>query len=128
SGTAYGTVVLHVSPEAAAGGTLALVKTGDLIELDVAARRLHLAVPEEELSRRRSAWRPPQLPMERGYYRLYVEHVLQAHGVADQGLGIVDALALVLDDACALGNRPQGEHAAPVDRRAAHGEAPARFR
>jgi L-arabonate dehydrase len=83
SGTAYGTVVLHVSPEAAAGGTLALVKTGDSIELDVAGRRLHLAVPDEELARRRSAWRPPQLPMERGYYRLYVEHVLQADRGAD---------------------------------------------
>jgi L-arabonate dehydrase len=83
SGTAYGTVVLHVSPEAAAGGTLALVQTGDLVELDVAARRLDLAVPDEELARRRSAWRPPQIPMQRGYYRLYVEHVLQADRGAD---------------------------------------------
>jgi L-arabonate dehydrase len=83
SGTAYGTVVLHVSPEAAAGGTLALVQTGDLVELDVAARRLDLAVPDEELARRRSAWRPPPIPMQRGYYRLYVEHVLQADRGAD---------------------------------------------
>jgi dihydroxy-acid dehydratase len=83
SGTAYGTVVLHVSPEAAAGGALALVKTGDFIELDVPARALRLEVTEEELARRRSAWRPPQLPMERGYYRLYVEHVLQADRGAD---------------------------------------------
>jgi L-arabonate dehydrase len=83
SGTAYGTVVLHVSPEAAAGGTLALVKTGDVIELDVAGRRLNLEVSVEELARRRAAWRPPQLPMERGYYRLYVEHVLQADRGAD---------------------------------------------
>jgi L-arabonate dehydrase len=83
SGTAYGTVVLHVSPEAAAGGTLALVKTGDVIELDVAARRLHLGVSDEELARRRSSWRPPRASMERGYCRLYVEHVLQADRGAD---------------------------------------------
>jgi len=83
SGTAYGTVVLHVSPEAAAGGTLALVKSGDTIELDVPARRLQLAVSDEELARRREAWRPPRPPMERGYARLYVEHVLQADRGAD---------------------------------------------
>ncbi|HZR71041.1 MAG TPA: IlvD/Edd family dehydratase [Burkholderiales bacterium] len=83
SGTAYGTVVLHVSPEAAAGGALALVKSGDTIELDVPARRLQLAVSDEELARRREAWRPPRLPTERGYTRLYVEHVLQADRGAD---------------------------------------------
>ncbi|HEY6864855.1 MAG TPA: dihydroxy-acid dehydratase, partial [Burkholderiales bacterium] len=83
SGTAYGTVVLHVSPEAAAGGTLALVKSGDMIELDVPARRLQLAVSDEELARRRAAWRAPQPPMERGYTRLYVDHVLQADRGAD---------------------------------------------
>lgn len=77
SGTAYGAVVLHVSPEAAAGGPLALVQTGDMIELDVAARRLHLDVDDAELARRREAWHAPA-PPERGYYRLYVEHVLQA--------------------------------------------------
>jgi L-arabonate dehydrase len=82
SGTAYGTVILHVSPEAAAGGTLALVQTGDMIELDVAARRLHLDVSAEELARRRTHWRAPPLP-ERGWYRLYVEHVQQAHQGAD---------------------------------------------
>jgi dihydroxy-acid dehydratase len=82
SGTAYGAVVLHVSPEAAAGGPLALVQTGDMIELDVAARRLHLDVSDEELERRRAAWRAPDLPA-RGYYRLYVEHVLQADQGAD---------------------------------------------
>ena len=59
SGTAYGTVVLHVCPEAAVGGPLALVQDGDLIELDVAARRLHLDVSDEELARRRAAWQPP---------------------------------------------------------------------
>jgi len=82
SGTAYGTVVLHVAPEAAAGGPLALVKTGDIIELDVPARKLHLEVSDEELARRRAAWTPPDLP-KRGYYRLYVEHVQQADKGAD---------------------------------------------
>src|SRR6187397_2131918 len=62
SGTAYGTVVLHVAPEAAAGGPLALVRSGDIIELDVPARRLHLDVSEEELARRRAAWVPPEAP------------------------------------------------------------------
>jgi L-arabonate dehydrase len=83
SGTAYGTVVLHVAPEAAVGGTLALVRNGDWIELDVAARRLHLDVPEAELARRRAAWKPPAPPSDRGYYRLYTEHVLQADQGAD---------------------------------------------
>ena len=82
SGTAYGTVVLHVAPEAAAGGPLALVKTGDVIELDVAARRLHLDVSDEELARRRAAWKAPETP-QRGYYKLYVEHVQQADKGAD---------------------------------------------
>jgi len=82
SGTAYGTVVLHVSPEAAAGGPLALVQTGDMIELDVAARRLHLDVSDQELARRREAWSAPESP-KRGYYKLYVDHVLQADAGAD---------------------------------------------
>ncbi|HWL63370.1 MAG TPA: IlvD/Edd family dehydratase [Steroidobacteraceae bacterium] len=82
SGTAYGTVILHVSPEAAAGGTLALVQTGDMIEVDVAGRRLQLDVSEAELAARRSRWQAPQLP-ERGWTRLYVEHVQQAHLGAD---------------------------------------------
>lgn len=80
SGTAYGTVVLHVAPEAAAGGALALVRDGDLIELDVAGRRLELLVPEAELAARRRDWTPPAPPIS-GYASLYVEHVLQA----DQG-------------------------------------------
>ena len=80
SGTAYGTVVLHVAPEAAAGGPLALVRDGDWIELDVEARRLELMVPEAELAARRAAWAPPP-PPEGGYASLYVGHVLQA----DQG-------------------------------------------
>jgi L-arabonate dehydrase len=83
SGTAYGTVVLHASPEAAIGGTLALVQDGDIIELDVDARRLHLEVSEEELHRRRSAWRPPEPSMRGGYQGLYVQHVQQASAGAD---------------------------------------------
>ena len=83
SGTAYGTVVLHVAPEAAAGGTLALVQNGDFIELDVAARKLHLDVSDAELARRRALWTPPPAHSERGYTRLYVDHVLQADQGAD---------------------------------------------
>lgn len=83
SGTAYGTVVLHVAPEAAAGGALALVENGDLIELNVPERRLHLAVSDDELARRRARWTAPPRPMDRGYYRLYVDHVLQADKGAD---------------------------------------------
>jgi dihydroxy-acid dehydratase len=83
SGTAYGTVVLHAAPEAAAGGTLALVRSGDIIELDVERRRLHLEVSDEELARRRAAWKPPAAPMPRGYTRLYFDHVQQADKGAD---------------------------------------------
>jgi dihydroxy-acid dehydratase len=83
SGTAYGTVVLHASPEAAAGGPLALVENGDLIELDVAKRRLHLHVPEEVLAARLAKWKPPRPPMTRGYWKLYVDHVLGAEQGAD---------------------------------------------
>jgi len=83
SGTAFGTVVLHACPEAAVGGPLALVRDGDFIELDVEARRLHLAVSDEELARRRSAWRPPDLGLTGGYQKLYVDHVLQADKGAD---------------------------------------------
>ncbi|MFQ5973918.1 MAG: dihydroxy-acid dehydratase, partial [Alphaproteobacteria bacterium] len=78
SGTAYGTVVLHTAPEAAAGGTLGLVRSGDMIELDVAGRRLNLEVDDAELERRRAEWTPPEPPITRGYYQLYHEHVLQA--------------------------------------------------
>ena len=78
SGTAFGTVVLHTAPEAAAGGTLALVQDGDFIELDVGERRLELDVPEDELTRRRTRWSPPEPATDRGYCRLYVDHVLQA--------------------------------------------------
>ncbi len=83
SGTAFGTVVLHVAPEAAAGGPLALVRTGDWVELDVPGRTLTLDVPEDELARRRLAWQPPEPGYSRGYARLYVEHVQQADKGAD---------------------------------------------
>jgi dihydroxy-acid dehydratase len=82
SGTAYGTVVLHVSPEAAAGGALALVKSGDIIELDVPARRLHLEVSDAELTKRRASWTGVPAP-SRGWYKLYSDHVQQAHLGAD---------------------------------------------
>jgi dihydroxy-acid dehydratase len=83
SGTAYGTVVLHVCPEAALGGPLALVREGDWIELDVEARRLHLDVDEAELFRRRAEWVAPQPAFTGGYQSLYVKHVLQADRGAD---------------------------------------------
>ncbi len=83
SGTAYGTAVLHVSPESAAGGPLALVQEGDEIELDVESRRLDLLVPEDVLNRRRAAWMPPPPRATGGYQQLYIEHVLQAHQGAD---------------------------------------------
>jgi L-arabonate dehydrase len=78
SGTAYGTVVLHTAPEAAAGGPLALVEDGDLIELDVAKRRLQLHVSDAELARRRARWRPPKPHADRGWVKLYCESVQQA--------------------------------------------------
>ena len=78
SGTAYGTVVLHVSPESSVGGTLALVKTGDIIELNVEKRSLTLLVTEEELQKRRSVWTAPEPSTERGYVSMFVKHVEQA--------------------------------------------------
>ena len=83
SGTAYGTVVLHVCPEAAAGGALALVENGDMIELDVEKRRLVLLVAEDVLLKRRRSWKLPPPPLERGYWKLYFDHVLQASEGAD---------------------------------------------
>jgi len=83
SGTGFGTVVLHVAPEAAAGGPIALVRTGDTIELDVPGRSLHLDVPEAELERRRAAWAPPAPKARSGYTWLYTEHVMQADQGAD---------------------------------------------
>ena len=84
SGTAYGTVVLHVTPESAVGGALALVQDGDEIELNVQQRKLELCVSDDELGRRRKAWTPPPPLASGGYQRLYIEHVLQA----DQGVDL----------------------------------------
>ena len=86
SGTAYGTVVLHIAPEAAMGGPLALVYEGDIIELDVKKRKLHLHVSDEELAKRRAKWKPPTLSRSdpsRGYLKLYIENVNQADEGAD---------------------------------------------
>jgi dihydroxy-acid dehydratase len=81
SGTAYGTVVLHTSPEAAVGGPLAIVEDGDIIELDVPARRLHLDVPAQEIARRIAAWKSRIARPAGGYAQLYHDHV----GGADTG-------------------------------------------
>jgi dihydroxy-acid dehydratase len=78
SGTAYGTVVLHISPESSIGGTLALVRNGDLIELDVRKKSLNLLISEEELVKRRKEWTPPAIASDRGYVNLYVNNVEQA--------------------------------------------------
>jgi L-arabonate dehydrase len=83
SGTSYGAVVLHVAPESAVGGPLGLIETGDRVRLDVAARRLDMLVEAAELERRRAAWTPPARKDERGYRRLYEEHVLQANEGCD---------------------------------------------
>jgi dihydroxy-acid dehydratase len=78
SGTSYGTCVLHVAPESYVGGPLALVRNGDLIELDVDQRVLNLKVNEAELSRRKAAWQPPAKKYERGYGAIFSQHVRQA--------------------------------------------------
>ncbi len=83
SGTAYGTVVLHVSPESSVGGTLAVVENGDLITLDVAGRRLHLQISDAELARRKAAWEQPAPRATRGWVRVYLDHVEQAELGAD---------------------------------------------
>ena len=77
SGTSYGAVVLHVAPESAVGGPLALVQTGDRIRLDVAARTLDIVIDDAELDRRRATWTPPPRQDERGYRQLHVQHVNQ---------------------------------------------------
>ena len=84
SGTAYGTVILHTAPEAAAGGPLAVVRNGDMIELDVPNRRLELKISDEELNQRLSEWKAPPPPLDSGYWKLYVDHVLQA----DEGVDL----------------------------------------
>ena len=78
SGTAYGTVILHTAPEAAAGGPLALVKDGDIIEIDVANRRIHMNVSDDELAKRKAAWKPLPAHSDRGWVKLYCDTVLQA--------------------------------------------------
>ena len=83
SGTSYGACILHVAPESFVGGPLALVQTGDQIEVDVAQRRLHLAVPDDELARRRAAWVAPTPHYERGYGRMFQEHIGQADSGCD---------------------------------------------
>jgi dihydroxy-acid dehydratase len=83
SGTAYGTIVLHVSPESAAGGPLALVKNGDRIRISVKNRSIDLVVPAEELQRRKASWKPPVETPKRGYAQLYMKHVLQAEDGCD---------------------------------------------
>ncbi len=83
SGTAAGTVVLHISPESTTGGTLALVRNGDLIALDVEKRTLNLLIPEKELADRKAAWTPPAPVAERGYVKMYIDHVEQADKGAD---------------------------------------------
>lgn len=83
SGTSFGTIVVHVSPESAVGGPLAIVKDGDWIEMDVAERRLELLVPEAEMKQRFAKWRPPQPHFQRGYGKMFLEHILQAHEGCD---------------------------------------------
>ncbi len=83
SGTAFGTVILHIAPEAAVGGPLALVRDGDEIELDVENRRLDLMVSPEVLAQRKAEWSAPTGGPKRGWSKLYVDHVLQANKGAD---------------------------------------------
>jgi dihydroxy-acid dehydratase len=83
SGTSYGTVLLHVSPESAVGGPLAIVENGDRIQLDVPNRQVNLLVPVGEIQRRLDAWRPRERHYDRGYGRLYLDHILQAHQGCD---------------------------------------------
>ncbi len=83
SGTAYGTVILHTAPESAAGDPLAVVREGDMIEIDVAERRIHLDISEAEHGARLADWTPPEPPMKGGYYKLYYDTVVQADRGAD---------------------------------------------
>ena len=97
SGTSYGAIVLHVAPESAVGGPLALVQDGDLIRLDVSGRRLDLVVDAAELEARRAAWKPPPRKDERGYRQLHVDHVLQANEGCD--LDFLRGKSAVVEDA-----------------------------
>jgi dihydroxy-acid dehydratase len=83
SGTSYGACVLHVSPESFIGGPLSLLQTGDIVEIDVAARRIDMRVSDEELARRKAAWTPPPARFERGYGWMYTQHIRQAHEGCD---------------------------------------------
>ena len=83
SGTSFGTIAVHVSPEAAVGGALAVVKDGDEIELDVSEKRLELLLPEAEIKARLAQWTPPAPHYSRGYGKMYLEHILQAHHGCD---------------------------------------------
>ena len=83
SGTSYGTMVVHVAPEAAVGGPLAVVQNGDLIELDVPERRLELKVSSSELKKRTKSWKPAKAHYERGYGRMFLDHILQANEGCD---------------------------------------------
>jgi dihydroxy-acid dehydratase len=97
SGTAFGSIVLHVTPESAAGGPLALVKNGDRIRLDVPARKLELKVSAAELAKRRKAWRaPPARPEDRrGYRKLFLESVTQADRGCDFDFCVPEATVRV---------------------------------
>jgi len=95
SGTSYGACVLHVAPESFVGGPLALVRDGDVVELDVPARRLSLRVADDELARRRAGWRPRELPYPRGYGHLYARHVTQANRGCD--FDFLEGIAPILE-------------------------------
>jgi L-arabonate dehydrase len=97
SGTSYGAIVLHVAPESAVGGPLALVEDGDVIRIDVPRRSLDLLVPEAEIEERRARWEPPARKDERGYRRLHVDHVLQANEGCD--FGFLRGKTKVVEDA-----------------------------
>jgi dihydroxy-acid dehydratase len=92
SGTSFGTVILHVAPESAVGGPLAVVQTGDEIVLDVATRKLELAVPMEEIKRRLAGFKTPPRHYDRGYGRLFLDHVTQANRGCDFDFLMTEAI------------------------------------